>query len=207
MDVDEIIKKFDGLIDEDVASDVINKKLPKIDELKEGDSVGLYAKVLSVGKLKKLEKGHVKNVIIGDETGCCVLAIWGENAEMEIKEGDTIKILNGFVKQGFYGKEINVRERGEIRKSKKNIEAKECSQFITIDGTVEEKRDTRIHFINGKERFFKDVRIGKKWIVLIDEKIIEMKNVEVGMHVKIKWAYEKNGKIYVDDLGKITINN
>ena len=203
MDAKDITKKFDGLLDENVAKEIVDMKLPKINELKEGDIVGLYAKVLSVGKLKNLGKKQVKNAIVGDETGCCILAMWGEIAETELNEGENIKILNARVKNGFYGKELNVGERGEIRKSGKEIKS-QCKHFITLRGKIEEERETKIYFINGRERFFKEVRLGTKWIVLIDEKIMEVKEAR-GNNIEIKWAYEKNGKIYVDDLGKIKI--
>ncbi|KAA0009389.1 MAG: hypothetical protein FE036_00340 [Thermoplasmata archaeon] len=199
--MDDLLKKFDGLLDEEAARMLAFPTLPKICEA-EG-SVGLYARILSLGKIKKVGKSFVRNAIIGDETGCCVLALWGENAKMELKEGCIIKIVNGYVKNGYYGKEINVGERGEIRRVRKKISIGECKNFFSIKGKLVKKMPTEVYLNGEHERFFKRIQVDGHIITLIDEKAKDVKDIEIGDEIEIKWAYSKNGKIYVDDLGKI----
>ena len=200
----DVMKKFDGLLDGEAVEILIQgAKLPKIKEA-EG-SVGLYGRVLSVGKIKDAGKNIVRNVLIGDETGCCIVALWGENAKKEIKEGDVIKIINGFVKQGYYGKEINVGERGEVRIVEKDITAKNCNNFFTIEGKLVKKLPTSVYVNGGKERFIKRIFVDKHCIFLVNERIKDINEIETGSYIKIKWAYMKNGKIFVDDIGRITV--
>jgi len=198
----DMVKKFDGLLDEEAARMLASPTLPKINEA-EG-IVGLYGKVLSVGKVKKAGKNLVKNVLIGDETGCCILALWGRNAEIELKEGDVIKVVNAIVKEGYYGKEINAGERSEIRKVRKNIYVKECENFFNIEGKITKKMPTSV-YVNGEhERFIKKIFVGNDCIYLINERIKDARDIEIGSEIEIKWAYTKNGKIFVDDIGRIS---
>lgn len=199
----DVVKYFDGLLDSEAAEILVHgTRLPKIKEA-EG-SVGLYGKVLSVGKIKHVGKNIVRNVLIGDETGCCIVALWGENARKEIKEGDVIKIINGFAKQGYYGKEINVGERSEVRIAEKNIAAQHCDNFFSIEGKLMKKLPTSVYINEGKERFIKRIFVDKKCIFLVNDRIKDINEIETGSYIKIKWAYMKNGRIFVDDIGRIT---
>jgi len=200
MSIEKIIGNFDGLIDREAA-----EMLKEYDiKIKNADgNVGLVAKVLSVGKIKKLTKSIVRNVLIGDESGCCILALWGKKAETKIKEGDVIRIVNGYAKNGYYGKEINVWEDGEIKKMKGEIKIGKCENFRNFYGILEEKYPAEVYINGSMERILMRITVDGREIILINERIKDIKDVEKGCKLTIKWAYVKNGKIYVDDIGRI----
>ena len=61
--------------------------------------------------------GRVRNAILVDESGSIRVTFWNEDVDtiQEVKEGDVIKILHGYVKEGFRGGvEYQVGRRSEI---------------------------------------------------------------------------------------------
>ncbi|MFX1607296.1 MAG: OB-fold nucleic acid binding domain-containing protein [Promethearchaeota archaeon] len=61
--------------------------------------------------------GRVRNVILADESGKTRVTFWNEDVDKieKIKEGDVIRILHGYVKEGFRGGvEFQVGRRAEI---------------------------------------------------------------------------------------------
>lgn len=209
MDVIDEIKKFDGLIDYDTARLIVMYKngdtLTKISDAN-GD-VGLYAKILSLGKVRKVKGNIVRNAIIGDESGCCLLAIWGEAIDRAIwiKEGDSIKIINGYVRNGYYGKEINVGRNGDIKKVGKEIKVGKCKNFLNFSGKLIKKYPTQVYINDDGEKFFSKILIDEKEIILFDERIKDIQKIKNGSMVSIKWAYEKNKKIYLNDFGRCIV--
>jgi len=205
--VEEIRKKideYDGLIDEEAARMLIfGANLPKIAEA-EGNT-GLYAKVLSVGKIRKVGKSRVKNAVIGDESGCCLLALWDEKAKVEIKEGNVIKIIDGWVRYGYYGKEINVGKRGTIRKVDKDVSTGDCSNFFNFSGILMKKYPTQVYFNGDAEMFSAKIVVDDKEIILLDERIKDVIGLPIGTKVGIKWAYSEKGKLYLNDFGRIVV--
>ena len=65
---------------------------------------------------KNGRKGKVSSVIIADETGSIRVVLWGEPAEYvkKIKEGDIVKVENGYVRENQGRKEIHMNERGNF---------------------------------------------------------------------------------------------
>lgn len=65
-------------------------------------NVDLVVEAVTVDEPRTFEKfgkeGKVQNVSIKDESGQAKLTLWNEQAET-IKEGDKIKITNGYVKE------------------------------------------------------------------------------------------------------------
>jgi replication factor A1 len=61
--------------------------------------------------------GRVRNAVLVDESGSIRVTFWNEDVDtiQEVKEGDVIKILHGYVKEGFRGGvEYQVGRRSEI---------------------------------------------------------------------------------------------
>ncbi len=61
--------------------------------------------------------GQVRNVILADESGKTRVTFWNEDVDKieDIKEGDVLKILHGYVKEGFRGGvEFQVGRKAEI---------------------------------------------------------------------------------------------
>jgi len=62
--------------------------------------------------------GQVRNVILADESGKTRVTFWNDDVDKieDIKEGDVIKILHGYVKEGFRGGvEFQVGRKAEIQ--------------------------------------------------------------------------------------------
>jgi len=205
--IDEI-KHFDGLIDEEAASLLIRERkgelnLPKIEEA-DGD-VSLYAVICSIGEVEKISGKKVVNTVICDETGCCILKLWEEkisNLE-KASEGDTIKIIDAYTRDGYYGKEINVGRNGRIEKVEREMICNK-NNFIFMEGIVEKIEPTRVFFIGGSERFVASAIIDGKNVKLFNEKIKEIMKA-VGKKVEIEWACMKNGEIHITSFSKIKV--
>ncbi|MCK5389132.1 MAG: hypothetical protein KAJ36_01495 [Candidatus Thorarchaeota archaeon] len=62
-------------------------------------------------------EGQLRNVVIADQTSKIRVTFWGEDVEKvaDIQEGDVIRILHGYVKEGYRGGlEYQVGRKGEI---------------------------------------------------------------------------------------------
>ncbi|MGD9396856.1 MAG: OB-fold nucleic acid binding domain-containing protein [Candidatus Thorarchaeota archaeon] len=71
--------------------------------------------------------GRVRNVILADESGKTRVTFWNEDVDKieKIKEGDVIKILHGYVKEGFRGGvEYQVGRKAEIHINPKGSKLK-----------------------------------------------------------------------------------
>lgn len=58
-------------------------------------------------------KGKVSSMVIGDETGVIRLVFWGDVADYvkKVKEGDIVKIENGYVRENQGRKEVHLNDR------------------------------------------------------------------------------------------------
>ena len=71
--------------------------------------------------------GRVRNVILADESGKTRVTFWNDDVDKieKIKEGDVIKILHGYVKEGFRGGvEFQVGRKAEIHINPKGSKLK-----------------------------------------------------------------------------------
>jgi len=60
--------------------------------------------------------GKVGNLAIGDETGAIRVVLWGSQADKlsELKEGDIVKVLDGYVRLNNNAKEIHLNEKSKL---------------------------------------------------------------------------------------------
>lgn len=73
------------------------------------------------------QEGRVRNVILADESGKTRVTFWNDDVDKieKIKEGDVIKILHGYVKEGFRGGvEFQVGRKAEIHINPKGSKLK-----------------------------------------------------------------------------------
>jgi len=75
----------------------------KVNELTPNSkAVNVIAKVVSKGEVRSTTSGRdytahrVVDALVGDETGCIYLNLWDDNID-KVKEGDVLKIKNGYV--------------------------------------------------------------------------------------------------------------
>ncbi|MHA1136942.1 MAG: hypothetical protein ACTSSE_10690 [Candidatus Thorarchaeota archaeon] len=82
-------------------------------------------------------EGRLRNVIIADQTSKIRVTFWGDDIDKiaDAKEGDVIRILHGYVKEGFRGGlEYQVGRNGEIEL---NPEGSDLKQLDLSDVTFE----------------------------------------------------------------------
>ncbi|RLF34847.1 MAG: hypothetical protein DRM99_05760, partial [Thermoplasmata archaeon] len=129
-EIKKLRKEYDDLFDEETIAWLIVDKLGrntcntcKITELTTGMECTVTGVVNSIAETKSFNRkngstGKVVNLEISDETGVCRLVLWDKNVELVenniLKTGDRVKIVNGYVKNGLNGVEINVGRWGTV---------------------------------------------------------------------------------------------
>ena len=74
--------------------------------------------------------GKVRNMMIEDETGKIRLVLWDKDAELDIKEGDIVKIIHGYVKDSGEFVDLNIGRFGRIVVNPEGIDIKVNRKFI-----------------------------------------------------------------------------
>jgi len=117
---------------EDADADIQTKVDPhKIAEIKPdmGD-INLVAKILDPGEVREFLRkdgsvGLVRSVILGDGTGKIRLTLWNEKAEIDLREGDTLELVNALSRERYGQVEIQVGGYSLVRKSEISVEYEE----------------------------------------------------------------------------------
>ena len=143
-----------------------SEELIKIGDIKYLDErfrrdVTTVGRVIDIQDIREFKRedgstGKVRNIVIEDETGKIRVVLWDENATVEIKEGDIVKIVNGYVREnrgvmelnvGRYGKVVVNPEGVEVDIKRKFIKELEIGDSVEIRGTVVDyiKQDPILH--------------------------------------------------------------
>jgi replication factor A1 len=96
-------------------------------------NVDIEGKVVTAYDVKTFTRkdgteGKLKNVILADQTSKIRVTFWGEDVDTvtDIEEGDVIRILHGYVKEGYRGGlEFQVGRNGEIVLNPKDSDLKQ----------------------------------------------------------------------------------
>lgn len=217
-EVKKIKQEYDDLLDEDTVALLIvdelgrNKQsITNINELEPGSESTILGKITYITQSRTFNrkngtKGKVVNLEISDETGKCGLALWDKDVELvknnKIQVGTNIKVINGYVKDGFKGIEINVGRWGliEIEPGQKPKITKEKSKDI-IKGKLLEIQPTRAFFKDdGEFGFVTNIKLenndGIKQITLWGEKVKDIQKLKKGDTIEINNMNirESNGK-------------
>jgi len=92
----------------DLSGDFVERPRPQAVDVKVGEltpssrAVNVAVKVVSKGEVRSTTGGRdysahrVVDALVGDETGCVYLNLWDDNID-KVKEGDVLKIKNGYV--------------------------------------------------------------------------------------------------------------
>jgi len=124
-------EQLSGLISEEGAAHIIANELGirileqsgklKIKNVLVGmrsvEVLGKVTKLFEVREFKKDDRtGKVGSFIIGDETGSIRITCWGSQADSirDISEGDTVKIISGYVKENNNLKEIHLNHNSRL---------------------------------------------------------------------------------------------
>jgi replication factor A1 len=224
-EIKQLQEQYDDLLDENAAAMLIIDKLGrnkgntfKITDLEPGIECTVIGEITNIGDVRNFNKknggnGRVINLELTDETGSCGLVLWHKDVELikngTLKTGTKIKIINGYVKQGFNGIEINIGKWGLIEtefdeKTPKisKVETKETNN--NISGKLIQIQPTRPFFKdNGEFGFVTNITLetkeGTKQITLWDEKVKEIQNFKTGDQIELTNIdkREKNGNIEI----------
>jgi len=226
----KIQKENDGLFDEDTAALLIvdqlgrNKEnICKISDIEHGMECTVFGKITNIEKLRRFNRkngtqGRVINLDLSDGTGNCRLALWDKDVDLvekrTIKKGTNVKIINGYVKDGFNGLEINVGRWGLIEINPDDTPEpveKYQPEPNEITGKIIKKEPTKAFFKDdGEFGFVTYIRLetqdGIKQITVWDKKVKEIQNFKEGEQINIKNINikEKNGKIEIHSKSKTT---
>ena len=90
----------------------------KISDLKEGtDKVNIEAKVIEKEGTRevntKFGRTKVANAVLEDDSGTIALTLWGDDTD-KVKQGDSVKIENGFVKEWNGSLQLSVGKYGKM---------------------------------------------------------------------------------------------
>ncbi len=210
-------KESDDLLDEYTIALLLldemgeNTNISKISEIKPNLEFTIKGKITEIISLrtftrKKGSQGKVANLEITDETGSCNLVLWDNDVklleEKKIQKNTFIKIINGYVKDGYNGIEINVGKYGMIEIIKENFDkniSKEEQQKNSIKGEIILIKPTRAFFKNsGKFGFVTDIKIkekeNEKQITVWDEKVKEIQDYKIGDKIKIENIDNRSNK-------------
>jgi replication factor A1 len=152
----------------------------KVSEMEGGlPSVDLLCKVLRIHDVREFERedktrGRVVNLVVGDETGTCRLVLWDDDVGLveggQIREGATIKVRKGYVKERFGELEVNVGRYGKI-------------VLNPPEGEIEEVREDSSSSLKRKE--IRELRIGER---------AEIRGALVEVYDKVTLFERKEGK-------------
>ena len=210
VEINKIKKDYDDLLDEDTTALLIvdelgrNKQnICKINEIKPEMECSVFGKITNINPSKNFNRkngstGKVINLELSDETGSCGLALWDKDVELITKKtiqiGTKVKIINGYIKNGFNGLEINVGRWGliEIEPEEKIIPKIEKSENNSIIiGILVEVEPTKAFFRdNGEFGFITKIKVQTKEelkeIIIWDQKVKEIQKIKKGEYLKIE---------------------
>ncbi len=230
-EISKIKKNNDDLFDDETTALLIVDELGRNKEnicnlvdLEHGKECTVFGKIIDIHKSRRFNRkngtqGRVINLELSDATGICRLALWDKDVDLvekrTIQNGTNIKIINGYVKDGFNGLEINVGRYGLIEINPDNT-PEQVEEFKTapneITGKIIKKEPTKAFFKDDGEFGFVtyvelETKNGVKQITLWDKKVKEIQNFKPGEQINIKNINfkEKNGKKEIHTKNKTII--
>jgi ssDNA-binding replication factor A large subunit len=224
-------KNYDGLLDEATIAllmvDELGRNKQSIDKIAELEPEKEYTVVGTVRSLsdtrafkrKNGTAGKVINLEISDDTGICRLVLWNEDIEhikkKEIQPGTTVKIINGYTKQGFAGLEIHLGRWGLLEVEPVDISLPQEQQRHNgdeINGILVSKEATRAFFKDdGEFGFVTAITLNdngqEKRITLWDRSVKDIQQFKIGEKIILKNVTRKqsNGKAEFHVNGNSTI--
>ena len=203
-------KESDFLFDEETSALLIvdelgrnQENICKINSLKPGVECTVHGCISKVKTQRSFNRkngsnGRVANLELNDETGSCGLVLWDRDVDLvknkTIQVGTNVKIINGYIKDGYTGIEVNIGRWGLIEV--------EPGDIPKVDGV---KVDLKNNDFSGEivevmptTAFFKDTgefgfvakivvknKDGRHLLTIWDEKVKEIQKYKVGDKISI----------------------
>jgi len=190
--INEYKKTFNNLLDEEVIALLIvdelgrnTSNLLKIKDLQPGVTGTLIGKVLTI-----TNNSRRATIELLDDTGVIPVIIWKsrENNVDQIQPTDTIRLINGYVKQNNGNKEFHIGRWSNIER----IEITICKPIEELSGILQEINPTYV-FIknNGEYGFVTTIKIqvdkeGLTPIIVWDEHVKSIQRYKPGDYITIK---------------------
>ncbi len=223
------IEDYGGLIDEDAAALIVVDKhcrnllpLTPISALAPDIDATLYALVEHIGDVREFSGGRVVNSIISDETGRCVLVLWDADVDLvaagKISEGEIIKVINGYVKEGFHGIEVNIGKWGlieinpsdapDIEPSEEPTRLQDVDQgIVDIRATLKDISPTQVFFTSSGETFSARATLaddtGERTLVAWNQRAKRLQQFSEGDMLHGIRLYVKNGELHAGDISSL----
>lgn len=133
------LKQLSGLISEEGAAHIVANELGvKLFEVGENTqvksilpgmrNVDMVAKVIQKYDLREFNgpkgPGKVQSMLVGDETGVIRVVLWNKKAEeaVQLKDGDVIKVVGGYVRENQGRNEVHMNDMSKIIINPKGVE-------------------------------------------------------------------------------------
>ena len=230
-EIEKIQKDSDFLIDEETSALFLIDKMgrnkqniSKIIDLGTDMECTIFGKITNIGESRNFERkngssGRVVNLELTDDTGSCNLVLWDKDVELiknnTIKEGVNVKVINGYIKNGYNGLEVNIGRWSLIK-----IEPEDMPNFKDVKSKTKAKIEGILVKIEPTQTFFKDdgsfgfvtsIKIkdfeDTKQLVIWDDKVKEIQGFKPGDKISIKNIdlRQKNGEKTLHVNGKSII--
>lgn len=143
---------------DETASEKIVEKITAIGDILSGSSdnadvtvIGMVTNAYPVNEFSRSNggTGKVRNIVLEDSTGSIRMALWDSDAEIEISEGDVVKLIHGYAKESGEYMDLSTGRFGRIEVNPEGISIKSPRNYIAeledgisteISGTVVDYR-------------------------------------------------------------------
>ncbi|AEH06119.1 OB-fold nucleic acid binding domain-containing protein [Methanothermococcus okinawensis] len=144
--------------DDSIGAPKYTENLIKINDIynldeKSKNDITTVGRVLTIYDINEFERsdgttGKVRNIIIEDETGKIRVVLWDKDAELDIKEGDIVKIVHGYAKDNGEFVDLNIGRFGRIIVNPEGVSVKINRKFIKEleEGETAEIRGTVVDY-------------------------------------------------------------
>jgi replication factor A1 len=215
--VEKLRTEYDDLLDEDIAALFIvdeagrnTENIYKIKDVEDRIDCSIFGKVTNIQKARTFSRkngssGRVVNLELSDETGSINLALWDKDVDLvknkKIKVGTSIKVINGYVKTGYKGLELNTGKYSQLI-----IEPEDIPKEVETSNQISDKIKGKLIEIEPSKAFFKDdgefgfvtnikIKTNDKInrIAVWNEKVKEIQKFKKGDEIEIQNINYKNG--------------
>jgi len=185
----------------------------KISEIKSDMSeVSLVAIVVDPGEAREFARkdggiGHVRTVVLGDETGKIRMTLWNEQASMALEKGEIVEVQNGSCRERYGSLEISTGGYCTVKKSNEKVQFSEKmvpiselkpGMIVSIRGFVTGLGEVRqFQRDDGKAGRVANIYVsdetGRIKVALWGDHVDSLQGLDIGYQAEIIDAQSKSG--------------
>lgn len=224
-EVETVRDDFHGLLDDRAAAMLVAAREGRLeaepdDAILPGREVTFDATVETVHELRTFQRdggqGKVLNVDVDRDGETVRLVFWDDDAERyrDLRSGEQVRIEEGFVKEGRYGIEVHLGDRGRlVREGRTPMpEGSERGPAATgeraptrdLVGTLEDRDPTRTFRRDGGDLGFVtevvlDTGEEERTVTLWDDAVRRIQEIPIGRPVALRDLAERDGELHSTD--------